>query len=1009
NGISLPIQLEYDAGGVRVNQQPGWVGQNWKLNAGGAVVRSMKGSPDEEGFFLNASYQNSRNAYFTVVLDGQFLTEAKTDTESELRQFAIDRFFTNNKTSDTEPDIFSFSLPDGRSGKFFLATDTTWKVISDHNFRIAFDITDTTNYLNPPFSEVPGSDGQQIYEKTIEGFKILDDMGNQFTFGFHPEAIEYSLPFFSQTHDQPFYPNWMANTWYLTEIKDYLGNNAYSLSYQRDYFTGQLTHGPLVRNFECRLANGNWLNPTNAVSPEYSGSLISPVYLSAITNIEGQSLGFYRTNVTEIDTSLNIDKVEAQYDDVIDKVCPGGCTDTQPLPFLQESGYYSFNPTAALLDPFQGLKRKKLEQLFIYQNSQLLFGVKLKYNDVTDKRLRLDSVMVMDNTFPFNGAAMSHCYVLEYDDFDQLPGYLSNNVDHYGYNRGQPYSYATAIGTYSNAQWDSLGLAHFNSRTSDFTFAKIGSLKKIIYPHGGRSELEYELHNYSQVLSDDRQSLVSESGSIGGLRIKNIRDYKDQLTSIPTTIKSYKYILNYASGGNTSSGVLGLKPKYHWVDWLSPTDEHPSGGYREDVFSVNNMLPMSNFFEAHIAYPEVTEVVNDSFYMTHKYTSHMEIKDELPYATLTFNQFSPYLNYNDKSFMRGKLKESLYFDKSNALVKKDQVYYHMDAIVSEDYGITCSAGFTYSCSPVIFDDKVYKGSANRIYFQKFYVDSSRSAQYFAGDSITQSIAFSYVQPSFYGNNYLFKNVETTNNSDGKNHSQISNYVFQPGIAPSGQQTFYDQLVTAHRLEPPVVVAKLVGINVVDGQRILFNTFNTKILPAGTQRYEYTWDVNQTGSGTWVDHQNILSYNNTFITPISVQAKGFQANSLSLNPRGKALSNQYLTHTTSFSYNALDLLQQETAVDGTYSTYSYDLFSRVKERTLLPINATQRTRYHYAESASDKSFIRHTSHFVPVADSGLDSIPTISYIDGLARTEQSIDIGGGSVPTQDVVAPMTYDF
>lgn len=48
--LTLPITLDYDAGGVLVNCLPGWAGQNWTLNAGGVVTRTIKGRPDEYEF-----------------------------------------------------------------------------------------------------------------------------------------------------------------------------------------------------------------------------------------------------------------------------------------------------------------------------------------------------------------------------------------------------------------------------------------------------------------------------------------------------------------------------------------------------------------------------------------------------------------------------------------------------------------------------------------------------------------------------------------------------------------------------------------------------------------------------------------------------------------------------------------------------------------------------------------------------------------------------------------------
>jgi hypothetical protein len=46
-GMSLPISLEYDASGVKVESIASCVGQNWTLNVGGVVSRIVKGAPDE--------------------------------------------------------------------------------------------------------------------------------------------------------------------------------------------------------------------------------------------------------------------------------------------------------------------------------------------------------------------------------------------------------------------------------------------------------------------------------------------------------------------------------------------------------------------------------------------------------------------------------------------------------------------------------------------------------------------------------------------------------------------------------------------------------------------------------------------------------------------------------------------------------------------------------------------------------------------------------------------------
>ncbi|MBK7636786.1 MAG: hypothetical protein IPJ13_22850 [Saprospiraceae bacterium] len=62
------------------------------------------------------------------------------------------------------------------------------------------------------------------------------------------------------------------------------------------------------------------------------------------------------------------------------------------------------------------------------------------------------------------------------------------------------------------------------------------------FPTGGKTEFDFELHDYSSILSDDRQSIVGENGSIGGLRIREIR-YFDDITSNYVKRSRYFYKL----------------------------------------------------------------------------------------------------------------------------------------------------------------------------------------------------------------------------------------------------------------------------------------------------------------------------------------------------------------------------------------------------------------------------------------------------------------------------------
>ena len=47
--LQLPISLDYNSSGIRLNDRASWVGLGWNLQAGGAIIRNIKGIPDGYG------------------------------------------------------------------------------------------------------------------------------------------------------------------------------------------------------------------------------------------------------------------------------------------------------------------------------------------------------------------------------------------------------------------------------------------------------------------------------------------------------------------------------------------------------------------------------------------------------------------------------------------------------------------------------------------------------------------------------------------------------------------------------------------------------------------------------------------------------------------------------------------------------------------------------------------------------------------------------------------------
>lgn len=108
--IELPITLQYNASGIKVDEEASWVGLGWNLNAGGMVIQSAVGMMDEKADY-NIPYisdypQGSFPGYLNIVYR---LDDIKRYEE----------YYRKATEARLQPDVFYFSFPGG-SGKFFI-------------------------------------------------------------------------------------------------------------------------------------------------------------------------------------------------------------------------------------------------------------------------------------------------------------------------------------------------------------------------------------------------------------------------------------------------------------------------------------------------------------------------------------------------------------------------------------------------------------------------------------------------------------------------------------------------------------------------------------------------------------------------------------------------------------------------------------------------------------------------------------------------------------------------
>ncbi|HHC80523.1 MAG TPA: RHS repeat protein [Flavobacteriia bacterium] len=96
--LSVPISLNYDSNGIKVDQMTTWVGLGWNLNAGGVITRIIRDLPDDKFSF----YAPPRELTLTNQSDSDIIDYARTAVQDAV---------------DTEKDLFSFNF-NGYSGRF---------------------------------------------------------------------------------------------------------------------------------------------------------------------------------------------------------------------------------------------------------------------------------------------------------------------------------------------------------------------------------------------------------------------------------------------------------------------------------------------------------------------------------------------------------------------------------------------------------------------------------------------------------------------------------------------------------------------------------------------------------------------------------------------------------------------------------------------------------------------------------------------------------------------------
>ena len=199
--LSLPMSISFHASGRMANEVNGILGMRWTLNCGGLVTRTMKGNPDEWNnltpYVVNPNNIPSFDDLYAACPDGRISTTFSKP------------FY------DSEFDIFSYALPNGKQGHFILKNENGVKV----PMLIPY---------SPLKIEMTTVSQQNGYFDRIQ---ITDVDGTKYFFGKVVPSTENAIEimwFPDQTAGQL---GNVPTAWYLTKIVSSDGADEISLSY----------------------------------------------------------------------------------------------------------------------------------------------------------------------------------------------------------------------------------------------------------------------------------------------------------------------------------------------------------------------------------------------------------------------------------------------------------------------------------------------------------------------------------------------------------------------------------------------------------------------------------------------------------------------------------------------------------------------------------------------------------------------------------------------------------
>ena len=495
-GLQIPIQINYDTGGVKVASEASWVGLNWSLSTSFGIHRRVYGQDDfsekiagdytgapKSGYIFNNLDLEWQEGTARPFLDHNEILNAHHSFGLQTNEGRASRYL------DTQPDIFTVNLF-GQNYKFMLNKKGSHEfidaiVFNNKNVRITFNLTAKT-------------------------FTLLDEHG--FTYYFNTKEINTTFNTIQGNNpiNSSSYQSAISNIFALTNRIDTALITNWSLDrvvsprgrelnfdYQKGLHFTFPSYSIIAdgRDKEDRL---NW------PQEQYETSIYKKIHSVTTTVIENNYLTSIQGDFGEVNFDLGA-RQDLSTGSTINTLSNNSFGSY--VLYTSQSQIRSCHGAPNSCGTSTSLLPKKLNSIEVVNSNgkkvidaqfhQSYFNSDKSTDAVKERylRLKLDGITVNDRTHEFN-------YLQE----NSLAPKDSNGVDFWGYDNGvfTNDTKIPRIGRFITSRINMPGnkveigqsFVKYNGaiRKSNFAFGKRGALTEVIFPTKGKTTFEYEPH-----------------------------------------------------------------------------------------------------------------------------------------------------------------------------------------------------------------------------------------------------------------------------------------------------------------------------------------------------------------------------------------------------------------------------------------------------------------------------------------------------------------------------------